>query len=76
MITLNKEKLEAFLKDCSGESIKEKLEAFCEKQTSGDSANSPNFESAQVASSGLIVWIHGETSALREKLVGLEWRPL
>jgi hypothetical protein len=76
MITLNKEKLDTFLGDYSGESIKEKLQAFCQKQSTGDPATSPNFEKIQVASSNLIVWIHGETPALKEKLAGMEWKPL
>lgn len=77
MITLNKEKLEAFLKDYPGESIKEKLQAFCQQHSSsGDPATSPNFEKIQIASSGLIAWVHGENPTLRDKLAGLEWKPL
>ena len=77
MITLSKEKLEAFLKDYPGESIKEKLQDFCQKQAStGDPNTSPNFEKIQIASSGLIAWVHGENPTLRDKLSGLEWKPL
>lgn len=76
MIILSKEKLEAFLSNCAGDSLKEKLADFCQKQSTGDPNTSPRFEKVQVSSSGLITWVHGENQPLAEKLRGLEWQPL
>lgn len=76
MIILSKEKLEVFLTGYAGDSLKDRLADFCQKQSTGDANTTPRFEKIQVSSSGLITWVHGENQALVERLRGLEWQPL
>lgn len=74
MKILDQQKLEEFLKDCPGESLSDRLKAFCRRNAAAEEEGSPHFDQLVPVRSGLIVYLYGENRALVDRLKGLEWK--